>query len=288
MALLLLLPLLVSGYLVCLKDRFIYYKLHRYDGQLLYLQVGRYGIYCFLAALLIVGLVCVLLSHSWGGYCVEACSQLCVIPPFSTDFLSYLGGKAEAAHLFNPGIGQLGVFAILVGIVTLLVPSLWAILSFQLVKHQCQADDSSQVDAYILRETVSHSPLMLTLVEAFATKSEVMISMDDRKVYVGYIQSVGKPTEIVGVDQEVEFLPSVSGYRDKDTLKVNYTTEYPTDTKIEPIYFKQANMTSVSLFSQEIRAAFDKVAETDNSRANPIEQHLDSFMKKLAKAIKDS
>ncbi|MFC5694848.1 hypothetical protein ACFPU0_04655 [Pseudomonas sp. GCM10022186] len=285
MALLLLLPLLVSGYLVCLKDPVIYYKLHRYDGQLLYLQVGRYGIWCFLWALVIVGTISALVSHSWDGYCSDICGQLC-IPPFSTDFLAYLGKKAELAHLFTADNAQLGVFAILTGIATLFMPSCWAAVSFWLMKRQCQATEDSQAMAYILRETVAHSPLMLTLVEAFATKSEVMISMDDRKVYVGYIQSVGKPTEVVGVDQEVEFLPSVSGYRDKDTLKVNYTTEYPTDTKIEPIYFKQANMVSVSLFSRDIRAAFEKAAESDDSKAEKFAQHLDTFLEKLVKAIK--
>lgn len=288
MAFLLLLPLLVSGYLVCLKDRANYYRLHRYDGQLLYLQVGRYGINCFLAALLFVSALSLFVSHSWSGICSGACPQLCILPPFSTDFLSYLGTKAEAAKLFAEGHGQLGVFGILVGLVTLFVPHVWEIISFRVVKRQCQAADSLQVEAYILRESVSHSPLMTALVEAFATKGEVMISMDDRKVYVGYIKSVGKPTEIVGVDQEVEFLPSVSGYRDKDTLKVNYTTEYPTDTQIEPIYFKQANMTSVSLFSSEIRAAFDKLAEAEGAKKDDLEKHLDSFLKKLAKAIKDS
>lgn len=284
MAFLLLLPLLVSGYLICLKDPFVYYKLHRYDGQLLYLQVGRYGIYCFLSALLLVGLVSLAVSHSWGSHCANVCGEFCV--SLSTDFLGYLGKKATEAHLFTAEKAQLGVFAILSGFVTLLMPFIWAKISFYMIKRQSKAEDEAQTIVYILRETVSHSPLMLSLVEAFATKSEVMISMDDRKVYVGYIQSVGKPTEVVGVDQEVEFLPSVSGYRDKDTLKVNYTTEYPTDTKIEPIYFKQANMVSVSLFSPEIRAAFEEAAEGDDKKAEKFAEHLDTFLEKLVKAIK--
>ncbi|RJX60308.1 hypothetical protein C6383_13710 [Pseudomonas syringae pv. actinidiae] len=66
MAFLLLLPLLVSGFLVCLKDPTVYCRLHRYEGQMLYLLVGRYGIYCFLAAMFVTAALAGLFSHDWG------------------------------------------------------------------------------------------------------------------------------------------------------------------------------------------------------------------------------
>ena len=54
----------------------------------------------------------------------------------------------------------------------------------------------------------------------------VMLMMDDRKVYVGKIISMGEPSETQGMDQDISIMPLMSGYRDKDTLRVNFTTDY--------------------------------------------------------------
>ena len=43
MGLLIIVPLLVSGYMVCIRHPFFYVRLHRFQGQLLYLQVARMG-----------------------------------------------------------------------------------------------------------------------------------------------------------------------------------------------------------------------------------------------------
>lgn len=264
MGILIALLILVSGLLVCLKDPVIYYKLHRYEGQLLYLQAARYGVYCFLIASIFLGIFSWSFSHVWADLCFCSEAIFC-IPEFSTDFLAYLADKTEEAKIFEEGKGETGSFMLIVCVLMLFIPEFWSKCSLYFVRRRSGADNNDQAKAYILRDTVSHSPLGAALVEAFAKKLEVMISMDDRKVYVGYIKSVGKPNEIVGVDEEVEFLPSVSGYRDKNTLKVIYTTEYPSDTTIEPIYFKQENMVSVSFFSKDIRAAFEAEAASKAS-----------------------
>ena len=64
---------------------------------------------------------------------------------------------------------------------------------------------------------------------------------------------------MTGVDQEIALIPSVSGYRDKDTMKVVYTTDYPNDTPIRPIAFRQGNIVSISFFSDAIRESFKRV-----------------------------
>ncbi|HHS9838811.1 TPA: hypothetical protein ACTW3Y_004882, partial [Klebsiella pneumoniae] len=40
---LLLIPILVSGYILVVANLYHYYQLHRYDGQLLYLKVAAHG-----------------------------------------------------------------------------------------------------------------------------------------------------------------------------------------------------------------------------------------------------
>lgn len=297
MAFLLLLPLLVSGFLVCLKDPTIYYRLHRYEGQMLYLQVGRYGIGCFLMAFAIMSILSLSFSHLWGNFCpipwgseapqvTQAASAGKTCFHVDTDFLKVLGERIEASGAVAAGSGQLAIFALLTGALTLLMPSLWAALVIRHLRKELGTNDLEQIIAYILKESVSHSPIRSTLYQSFVFKTPVMVSMDDRKVYVGYIKSLGGPTEVTGVDQEIQLLPLVSGYRDKDTLKVEYTTEYPSDATIEPVCFKQENITSIGFFSAEIRAAFQTSESQVDSKAGKFAEHLDTFLEKLIKAIK--
>ncbi|MNJ07458.1 hypothetical protein D3C77_15560 [compost metagenome] len=260
MALLLLLPLLVSGYLVCLKDPIVYYKLHRYEGQLLYLQVGRFGIYCFLYAFAIMTVVTLVFSHDLGNFCVDPALQLAFLPrcyDYSLDFLSALGGVAQRFGLATHPASQSLVFGVLTGLLTLLMPSLWAWSTRRELKDYLKTEEEEEITTFLTRETLSHSPMGKTLIDAFVFKKPVMISMTDRKVYVGLIQSIGAPTEVTGVDLEVKLRPSFSGHRDKDTLKVSFTHTYPTDISIlQPIYFKQENIVSITLFSEAIRDSF--------------------------------
>lgn len=297
MALLLLLPLLVSGYLVCLYDPIVYSKLHRYDGQLLYLQVGRFGITCLLLATIIMLAFTGAVSHVWfENFCFATAPQLAFLPqpwcfPISTDFLSALGSVLKQLELVNSEIyGQCVAFAILTGLLTLAMPKLGAQLTYRKLRKDLSTRKKKVIEGYILRESVSHSPIGIALVESFAFQQQVMITMDDRKVYRGFIQSVGAPTEVTGVDQEIEFLPSVSGYRDKDTMKVVYTTQYSEaeDVKIEPIYFRQENIVSISRFSEDIHKAFDKTDAAKDDKAEKFAENLDVFLEKLIKAIKAS
>jgi hypothetical protein len=266
MALLLLLPLLVSGFLVCLNDPFIYYRLHRYEGQLLYLQVGRYGIYCLVTAFCIMATLSLIFSHHWFNFCFNGCfNGQCGLPDqgnchvFSTDFLAYLGGLASDVGLVEAKSSQATVFGFLTGLLTLVMPRIWAFRTIRGLKKDIKSDDPEEIDSYLTRATLKYSPMGSTLVNAFAHKQPVMVSMDDRKVYVGLIQSVGSPTEVTGLDLEIKLLPGLSGYRDKDSLKVTYTNTYPKESAIaEPIYFKQENIVSISLFSEKIREVFQK------------------------------
>lgn len=261
MALLLLLPLLVSGFLLCLKDPLVYYTLHRYEGQLLYLQVGRFGIYCVLMAFAIMGLLSLGLSHDWVGFTLAGET----VPSgresahtFSTDFLAYLGQLLSDAGLIEAKNSQATVFGILTGLLTLVMPRVWAARTLRSLRKDIKSNDERAIHTYLTKETLRHSPIGSTLVKAFAYKSPVMVCMDDRKVYVGLIQSLGAPTEVTGLDLEIELLPGLSGYRDKDTLEVKYTNTYPTDlSSLEAIALKQENVISIRIFSTEIKKVFE-------------------------------
>jgi hypothetical protein len=53
-----------------------------------------------------------------------------------------------------------------------------------------------------------------------------MLTLSDRKVYVGKVISLGEPTETNGMDQDISIIPLMSGHRDKDTLKLEFDTHY--------------------------------------------------------------
>jgi len=296
MALLLLLPLLVSGFLVCLKDPLVYCKLHRYDGQLLYLQVGRYGIYCFLTAMMLTAALIGLLCHDWGMFCPkwaqEAGAAAPVCYPVNTDFMSILSRLVKDWDIAGEKFSQVAVFLMLSGVLTLLMPSLWEFLTVRIMKWQLKVTKDEEIAAYLLGESAHHSPIGSTLVEAFVEKNEVMITMEDRKVYVGYIMDVGAPTEVTGVNLEILLIPTVSGYRDKDTLKVVYTTDYPGDIPLEPVGFRQENIVSVSVFSEEIRETFKRLdAERegeDAAKEKAAKEQLSKAITELVKVVQSS
>lgn len=280
------LPLLVSGFLVCLKDPTIYCRLHRYEGQMLYLQVGRYGIYCFLAAMFVTAALAGLFSHDWGVFCPkwaqtnDAASPVCFA--VNTDFVGALGQMGQDFDISGKNFSQVGVFLALSGLLTLAMPGLGAFFTVKILKWQLKATKEEEIAAYLLGESVEHSPICSTLFDAFVDKEEVMITMVDRKVYVGYIMDVGAPTEVTGVNQEILLIPTVSGYRDKDTLKVVYTTDYPSDTPLRPIGFRQENIVSISIFSDEVREAFKRA---DYERAGEETAKEKAAKDQLVKAI---
>ena len=271
---------------MCLKDPTIYCRLHRYEGQMLYLQVGRYGIYCFLAAMFVTAALAGLFSHDWGVFCPkwaqtnDAASPVCFA--VNTDFMGALGQMGQDFDISGKNFSQVGVFLALSGLLTLAMPGLGAFFTVKILKWQLKASKEEEIAAYLLGESVEHSPICSTLFDAFVDKEEVMITMVDRKVYVGYIMDVGAPTEVTGVNQEILLIPTVSGYRDKDTLKVVYTTDYPSDTPLRPIGFRQENIVSISIFSDEVREAFKRA---DYERAGEETAKEKAAKDQLVKAI---
>lgn len=68
MGLLLILPILVSGYLVCMSHPYYFSRLHRYDGQLLYLRVAKLGLTCILVALTLSALISHFVPDAWQAF----------------------------------------------------------------------------------------------------------------------------------------------------------------------------------------------------------------------------
>lgn len=118
-----------------------------------------------------------------------------------------------------------------------------------------------------------------------------MFSMDDRKVSTGRVSDIGDLHEAGGMDENFEIVPAMSGYRDKDTLKVTYTTDY--SAVVEGMMLKgrdigftivlsQKNIVSVSRFEDEIWNQF-KIRQDHNEQQDDKQQ--DGFLARLAKFL---
>lgn len=81
MGLLIIVPLLVSGYMVCIRHPFFYVRLHRFQGQLLYLQVARMGMACLIVSTLLTAAVLAVSKQA-----VPIMGHV-----IATDYSSYLG-----------------------------------------------------------------------------------------------------------------------------------------------------------------------------------------------------
>ena len=83
-----------------------------------------------------------------------------------------------------------------------------------------------------------------------------MLSMTDRKVYVGYVAACAEPSQNGGANQEVTLVPMMSGYRDDKTLKVTITTYYDEADESIELIVRQDAIVSAGEFNW---SAFEKL-----------------------------
>ncbi|NVZ16062.1 MULTISPECIES: hypothetical protein [unclassified Pseudomonas] len=231
MGLLIIFPLLVSGYLVCIKHPYYYCRLHRFEGQLLYLQVARLGLVC-----LVVASLASALTLAFAGREV------------ATDYGSYLGALLVELDIANKKNAALWVFWLQTGLTTLVIPSLWARLYVNAKKKQLKLKSDEQLNCRLALNILEGTPFKYLLKESIQKYTPCMFSLNDRKVYVGIFVFVGMPTESEGMDHTFTLLPLLSGYRDKDTLEVNLGTRYSDNSHPAPIMLIQENVVSVTRF----------------------------------------
>jgi hypothetical protein len=238
MGLLIIFPLLVSGYLVCIKHPYYYCRLHRFEGQLLYLQVARLGLVCLVVASLTSALILALSQQA-----VYVAGR-----GVATDYGRYLGALLVQLDIANEKNAALWVFWLQTGLTTLVIPSLWARLYVNAKKKELKLKSDEQLNCRLALNILEGTPFKYLLRESIQKYTPCMFSLNDRKVYVGIVVFVGMPTESEGVDHAFTLLPLLSGYRDKDTLEVTLSTRYSDSSHLAPIMLIQENVVSVTRF----------------------------------------
>ena len=266
MALFYTLIILVSGFVYCQIHPVIKNKLYRYEGQFLYLKAGQYGI-CFL-------LLSSLLMWFLEKYLYFPTFSPIAMNKFS--ILNFLDAFLSENKFSEKANSRKSACVIFLSFCTLFLPFLFACLETLRLRVKYS---SRKIKPYIISNILKDSPLDYFLFKASMERASgdkifVMLTMADRKVYVGKIISLGEPSETQGPDQEIEILPIVSGYRDKDTLTVTFTTYYSVLGEDVKLILKQDGISSATNFKQENYDIFQK----NKKKKRPIRKMLDFLM----------
>ncbi|OAE12000.1 hypothetical protein AZH11_16240 [Pseudomonas simiae] len=250
MGILLLLPFLVSGYWICLNHPRIALSFHKYEGQLLYLLVAREGVISFSIAIV----VSVFLSlFSYITFNVPSCSGWVHV---SFDYFPIVEKWLTDHELSTQSNSDIGAFLAQAVVLCLIVPKLWTSFAVWRLKRQYNLQTRAELDTQLLSIFVAGNPCLDLLMTSIRhPKTKYLFTMDDRKVYVGNVIGIGKATEAQGVDQHFILIPFLSGYRDKDTMQVEMTTDYASAGE-STIMLSQENIVSAMLWKKEVWETF--------------------------------
>lgn len=262
MGLLIIVPLLVSGYMVCIRHPFFYVRLHRFQGQLLYLQVARMGMACLIVSTLLSAAILAMSKQALPilGHVV------------ATDYSNYLGTLLVQLDIASEKNGTLWVFLMQVGLTALVIPFFWSALYVGAKKKILQLETDVQLHSLLALGVLEGTPFRVLLRESIVQCRPCMFSLNDRKVYVGIVLFAGTPTESEGVDHAFTLIPILSGYRDKDTLEVTLNTHYSTAANPPPITLIQENVVSATQFDFTLWNAVH-TRKTRKTRQGQLHQH---------------
>jgi hypothetical protein len=249
MYLLLILPILVSGFIFCNNYPAIYYKLHRYEGQYLYLQSAKYGLIFLLSSLVINQLLLDIL------YLPIALFDFRVGSDYITILSQYLSNhKIEK----NPNASIQAAWIISISILMMLTPYLYCLLHKKFALKFNPFSSYGKLKTGILYEILKDSPLDKLLIESLVLRKQILFSMNDKKVYVGVVIMSSEPNEADGANQEIAIKPILSGYRDKENQTVTFTTVYD-DLDVDfSLVLKQENISTATEFDFKVYEQFSK------------------------------
>lgn len=242
MFLLLIIPILISGFYICNHNLYYYYRLHRYEGQYLYLKSAQLGFFCFVFSSLISLYLNATLPEIVAG-----------IP---IDLIGFLQWLIQSAFNDNRVDTRHLSWIVLLTILTPFIGWLWVKMAN--IHIWRREKDSEKSKIMLMSSILRDSPLDRLLLNSFIAKAPLMLTLNDRKVYVGVVVSMGEPNESEGMDQEIEIMPVISGYRRKEDFNVVFNTDYFLVSKPLSLVIRQEIINSATEFDFNSHSEFKK------------------------------
>ncbi|MDI9335718.1 MAG: hypothetical protein QM520_01615 [Gammaproteobacteria bacterium] len=272
MGVLFILPVLVSGFLYCTHHPEQKLRMHRYGGQFLYIQSAYFGLVLLFWSILIH------LALFWLFTLPSDLFHFSLGKIYPLIIKNCLGYLVSIDSLDNTTAHQVSWLFILSVTMILLGQFIEPIffkskyLKSQIYqniypdKKYPHGSFRANIEMLMRKKFFSDSPLATILFESMRKGDELMLSMNDRKVYVGRVCGMGHPNKNTGADQEIGFIRTKSGYRDKDHLNIEFTTNYRDKAHLKNldkrenfiIVLKQENIVSATYFEENISQVFQE------------------------------
>ncbi|MGX1020894.1 hypothetical protein AB7M33_003570 [Pseudomonas sp. Y3 TE3536] len=204
MGFLLVLPILICGFIYCKYNFYDKTLIAKYEGQSLYLHIAMRGLIVTLPWLIVIFLL------EW----------------FTDGFLGLASlmakrglTKDDEKHLFTTLV------------VAILSAPLFAYAAakvrFKVTQYRHGLKNDYLTRSFILKTMLPTSTHQALLLDSLFNKRLYMFSMEDRKVYIGWVKNFGNLQDHdSNNDEGFSIIPIYSGFRDKDRLTVEFTTPY--------------------------------------------------------------
>ncbi|EMP1651600.1 hypothetical protein RGJ24_001490 [Acinetobacter baumannii] len=259
MLILIILPLLISGYCVQQWNFKHFYQLHRYTGQLLYLKSAFLGSVCLAVAFILTTILLWLPPVKLFNITFDVISLLSNL----TEKKFGLHRKSLPFYIFLTS--NIFIVAFLwshISNIANILPRYFYIDDSQLGENEKTKSKKWEIAKldYIIslkREVFCENPLDDLLMMSFQNSKDIMIHMSDKKVYIGFVMTLSEPNEAESIAQEIKIFPLKSGYRDKDNLTVNITTNYKEEDKLF-IILRRNEIISATIYDSTIFDNFQK------------------------------
>lgn len=283
MLILLILPILIAGYCIQRWHLKHYYNLHKYNGQLLYLKTVLLGSFCvffsfmltnFLLTIDFFPFLCFEISYDILGKMKVIYKHVGI----DTNTLPYLtilfANTLFIAWFFSFSCNfwhTLSVYRLQ-----------WNILlkekkeqlkdktksenieKIYLLNKWCLIDNfdiwkkSKSYYIALIRKKLSEENLVDKLLwESLESSKDLMFHMKDKKVYIGMVTEISDITEVTKLGREISIFPVKSGYRDKDKLTVEITTEYDLEQALF-IILQRDDIVSLTEYDEKIFQTFQQ------------------------------
>lgn len=270
MLLLLILPLLISGYCVQQWNYKHFYQLHRYTGQLLYLKSAYLGALCLIWSFFVSSILLSITPFKicnttigWDvlGFLSNFLTKTLKIERKSLPFFMILTfGSFIIALIWSYGQNTINTF--------------YRFLNFnkkvfiEIENREPTLKDrwNTSKFGYILKikqKVFCDNPLDDLLLTSYEESKDLMLHMDDKKVYIGFVMTLSEPTESDSLAQEIAIFPLKSGYRDKDNLTVTITTQYEEDDGLY-IILRRSEIISATTYDPNIFQGFMDKQKQEN------------------------
>jgi hypothetical protein len=187
-----LIPLL-AGYIFAVLFPPSGYNAAREEGQKLYFRAMFYGLFIFVSTLLIN----IIVIKEFPGLVTQ--TKL---------FITYVLEQS-----FQAQSTQHNIQIIFLGLISVIYAIFLGLAS----------NVSSRFKLYAFHKAIVNDDIEIIITRAVLRGLPISVTMNSGKVYVGF---VGRTTDPKESRKDIKILPLLSGYRDKDTHSINFTTNY--------------------------------------------------------------